>query len=85
MSDAVKVTEAALTGQKMVADQWYAIRVKTFARRTAAGRLETKGFTLDAVKVDSPDAPMPPEGGGEPDNTLPETPDVSPPETAEPK
>jgi hypothetical protein len=81
MSDEVKVTEAALAGQKLVADQWYAIRVQTFARRTAAGRLETKGFTMKAVKVDSPDAPMPPEGG-EPDNTLPEAP---PPETAEPK
>jgi hypothetical protein len=84
MSDEQKIVESALAGQKLVADQWYAIRVQTFARRTATGRLETRGFTMKAVKVDSPDAPMPPEGGegGEPDNTLPETPPAG---TAEPK
>ena len=79
-----KSVEAALAGANLAPDQWYAVRVSTFARRTAAGRIETRGFTMKAVKVDSPDAPMPPEGGeggegGEPDNTLPETP------TAEPK
>jgi hypothetical protein len=61
MSDE-KTLENMVAGKKMEADQWYAIRATAFARRTSAGRLETKAMQVNMVKVDSPDEPMPPEG-----------------------
>jgi hypothetical protein len=76
MSDE-KTVETLLGGKKMEADQWYAVRATAFARRTSAGRLETKAMQVNMVKVDSPDAPMPPEGGEGPDEGEP--PDVATP------
>ena len=60
MSDEQTV-EALLAGQRLLPDQWYAVRASAFVRRTAAGRVETKGLQVNMVEVDGPDAPVPPE------------------------
>jgi hypothetical protein len=60
MSDE-KTIEALVAGQRLLPDQWYAVRASAFVRRTAAGRVETKGLQVNMVEVDGPDAPMPPE------------------------
>ena len=72
MSDEQKTVEAMVAGQRLLPDQWYAVRASAFVRRTAAGRVETKGMQVNMVEVEGPDAPMPPD-------------ETVPPETAEPK
>ena len=81
MADEQKTIEALVAGRRLDPDQWYGVRATAYVRRTAAGRLETKPVSVQVVKVDSPDEPLPPDtgSGGEVDNTLPEAP------TAEPK
>lgn len=80
MSDE-KTIEALVSNRRLDPDQWYGVRATAYVRRTAAGRVETRPVAVQVVKVDSPDAPIPPDtgtgGGGD---TLP----VEPP-TAEPK
>ena len=80
MSDE-KTVEALVAGKRLDPDQWYGVRATAYVKRTSAGRVETRPVSVQVVKVDSPDEPLPPEGseGGEVDNTLPDTP------TAEPK
>lgn len=62
MSDE-KTIESLVAGKRLDPDQWYGVRATAYVRRTAAGRLETKPVSVQVAKVDSPDDPMPPEGG----------------------
>ena len=88
MSDQQKMVESLVAGKRLEPDQWYAVKATAYVKRTSAGRLETKPVSVQLVKVDSPDEPVPEPvpptvgGGGEVDNTLP---GESEPPTAEPK
>jgi hypothetical protein len=64
MSDE-KTVEALVGNRRLDPDQWYGVRATVYVRRTAAGRLETRPVSVQMVKVDSPDEPLPPEGEGE--------------------
>ena len=62
MSDE-KTVEALVAGKRLDPDQWYGVRATAYVRRTSAGRVETRPVSVQLVKVDSPDEPLPPDTG----------------------
>ena len=63
MSDEQKTVESLVAGKRLDPDQWYGVRATAYVKRTSAGRVETRPVSVQVVKVDSPDEPLPPDTG----------------------